>query len=510
VLAVLLFEPNKVVRRTEIIRLAWGTHPDEVPDTADRLVADYMSHLRVAFRRAGADAEVRLLARQPGYLLKLDALTIDWHHFCHLVDQAQRASEAAELADAVRLLRDGLDLWQGPPLADVGPTLNPIRTTLEERRLAAIEALATIELARGGSDRVLPLLIEQAAKRPGREQLAALLIQALHAAGRRDDAIDAYQRSREHLDSLGLEPAQTLKEAYQAVLNGHRLGRPAVARARPAQLPIDTSNFVGRIDELRELLEFVPAEPTESAGASPVPATGVICVVYGMAGVGKTAFAVHAAHRMARWFPDGQLFLDLHGYTANGPRVEPAEALDRLLRAIGVVGERIPQHLEDRAALYRDRLAGKRTLILLDNAYSADQVRPLLPAGPGCLVLVTSRRRLTALDDAHPLPLEALPAADAIALFGRVAGPERLRGQQDAVERIADLCGGLPLAIRIAAARFRTHPAWQPQHLADRLSDAQDQRWELDDGERSIVAAFRLSHQDLTDVHQRHPPRHAA
>jgi tetratricopeptide (TPR) repeat protein/DNA-binding SARP family transcriptional activator len=500
VLAVLLYEPNKVVRRTEIVRLAWGTHPDDVPDTIDRLVADYMYQLRKAFHRAGAGAEVRLHARQPGYLLEVDDQTIDWHRFCDLVDQAQRANEAGELTDAVRLLREGLDLWRGPPLADVGPTLDPIRTQMEERRIAAIEALAAVELARGGSDRVLPLLIERAADHPAREQLVALLIQALHAAGRRDDAIAAYLRCRQHLDTLGLEPTHAIEEAYQAVLNGHQPGRRTAAPAGPAQLPLDTTNFVGRADELRELLEFVPAEP---AGATRAPGPSVICLVYGMAGVGKTTFAVHAAHRMARWFPDGQLFLDLQGYTANGPRVGPAEALDRLLRAIGVMGDRIPQHLDDRAALYRDRLAGRRTLILLDNAYKADQVRPLLPAGPGCLVLVTSRRRLTALDDAHPLPLETLPAADSVALFGRVGGQDRLRGQQDAVERIADLCGGLPLAIRIVAARFRTHPAWQLRHLAKRLSDAQGQPWELDDGERSIAAAFRLSYEDLTDVHQR-------
>jgi len=221
-----------------------------------------------------------------------------------------------------------------------------------------------------------------------------------------------------------------------------------------------------------------------------------------MAGVGKTALAVHAAHRMAVRFPDGQLFLDLHGYTAHMPPVEPGEALDRLLRAMGVRGETIPQHLDDRAALYRDRLAGKRMLILLDDAYSADQVRPLLPAA-GCLVLVTSRRRLTALDDAHPLSLDTLPVADAVTLFTRVVGAGRIAGQHEVVEQIAGLCGRLPLAIRIAAARLRNHTAWHARHLADRLADVRDQPGELDDGERSISAAFTLSYRDLAEEQRR-------
>jgi len=167
-----------------------------------------------------------------------------------------------------------------------------------------------------------------------------------------------------------------------------------------------------------------------------------------------------------------------------------------------VRGDAIPQHLDDRAALYRNRLAGKRMLILLDNAYSADQVRPLLPAA-GCLVLVTSRRRLTALDDAHPVSLEHLPVGDAVTLFTRVAGAARITGQHEVVERIAGLCGGLPLAIRIAAARLRNHPAWQAGQLADRLADARAQPVELDDGERSISAAFTLSYRDLADEQRR-------
>jgi tetratricopeptide (TPR) repeat protein/DNA-binding SARP family transcriptional activator len=516
VLAVLLFHPNTVVRRTEIVRLAWGEQ-DDPPRTIDALVADYISRLRNAFRQAGADGEVHLIARQPGYLLEVDEETIDWHRFSRLVDRARRARDAAEMDDAARLLWEGLALWRGPALADVGPALDPIRRQMEERRLAAAEDLAEIELTRGRADRVVPLLIDLTISHPVRERLVALLIQALHAAGRRDEAVAAYQRSRRQLaNMLGLDPAEAIEDAYQALLSGQRPnGHPP---AGPAQLPLDTANFVGRTAELAELLALAPVQPADPASGSgpvepvgasvpyagpPASGAGVICVIDGMAGVGKTALAVRAAHQLARWFPDGQLFLDLHGYTVKAPRVEPAEALGRMLRSLGVAGESIPQHLDDRAALYRGRLAARRMLILLDNAYSADQVRLLLPAAPGCLVLVTSRRRLAALDDAHPLSLETLPAPDAVTLFSRVAGAERVSGQHAEIERIADLCGGLPMAIRIAAARLRNHPAWQPRYLADRLSDAQDPPWDLDDGERSIAAAFTLSYRDLTGAQRR-------
>ena len=502
VLAVLLHQANAVVARSEIIRLAWGGQAGDTPRTVSDLVADYVSRLRTAFKNAGAADEVRLTARAPGYAIEVAEEAVDWHRFRRLVSQARTAHDTADTADAARLLHRALALWRGPALADLaGSSLDPIRAQMEERRLAAAEELGTVELGRDGADRVVQLLAELAARQPTRERLAALLIRALQATGRRDEAVAVYQRTRRQLaDQLGLDPTDVLEEAYRALLSGqpaaaHRaFGQAAGPPGPPAQLPLDTSNFTGRTGELDQLLGLVAADPPDTDGRT--PRQGVICAVDGMAGVGKTALAVHAARRMTSWFPDGQLFLDLHGYTDHIPPVEPGEALDRLLRAIGVPGDLIPRHLDDRAALYRDRLAGRRILILLDNARSADQVRPLLPAA-GCLVLVTSRRRLTALDDALPLPLDTLPVPDAVALFGKVAGAGRVAGAHDVVERIVELCGRLPLAIRIAAARLRNHPVWTVGHLADRLADACDQLGELDDGERSIAAAFTLSYRDL-------------
>jgi tetratricopeptide (TPR) repeat protein len=497
VLAVLLHRANSIVSRTDIARLAWGAQPGDTPRSIDKLVGDYVSRLRTAFQKAGIGAV--FAARSPGYQLTVDAETVDWHRFGQLVERAGRARDATDLADAIQLFRQGLNLWRGPALADVGPSLDPLRVEMEALRLDAVESLATLELARGGASRVLPMLTDAVRAHPTRDGLVALQIRALTAAGRRDEAVAAYQRSYQLSTELGLDPDPAVKDAYQALLVG-----PSARPSGPSQLPLDTSSFTGRLAELDQLMAFAPgAVDTPHAGGPPVPGVGGICVVDGMAGVGKTALAIRAAHRLATGFPDAQLFLDLHGHSPNMARVEPAEALDRLLRSIGVAGDHIPPHLEDRASLYRTRLVGKRMLIVLDNAYNAEQVRLLLPGTAGCLVLITSRRRLTALDDAYPLSLETLPAADARTLLHRVAGPDRIRGQDDDVEKVIELCAGLPMAIRMIAAQLRNHPTWRVQYVADLLSDAQNPSWDVADGERGIAAAFRLSYRDLTVAQQR-------
>jgi tetratricopeptide (TPR) repeat protein/transcriptional regulator with XRE-family HTH domain len=260
----------------------------------------------------------------------------------------------------------------------------------------------------------------------------------------------------------------------------------------PRQLPAPAQMFTGRTVELADLNKIHDAS------------TVVITAIDGMAGVGKSALAVQAAHQMADRYPDGQLFLDLHGYTHGVAPVEPGEALDRLLRSLGVAGERIPAGLDERAGLYRSRLADQRMLIVLDNAAAEAQVTPLLPGAPGCVVLVTSRRRLAGLDDTHTLSLETLPPADAIALFRRSVSESRLAGQpSDVVAELVELCGRLPLAIRLAAARLRSHPAWDLDHLLRRLRDRQHRLAELAAGHRSVTSALDLSYQDLSADLQR-------
>ncbi|MFG1948549.1 ATP-binding protein [Nonomuraea sp. NPDC048826] len=286
-------------------------------------------------------------------------------------------------------------------------------------------------------------------------------------------------------DALGLDGAE------RATLNAAVHGPAAPAGtpvAVPRQLPADVVALVGRDREL--------AVMTDRLGGAAVP---VVCVD-GMAGIGKTALAVHAAHRLAPLFPDGQLFVDLHGHARGTAPVGPGPVLARVLRALGVPGEHIPWHHDDRAALYRSVLAGRRFLIVLDDAADEHQIQPLLPAAPGCRVIVTSRRRLTCHGDARGLTLGVLPLADAIDLFVRVAG----RGADAPVSVLADVvrrCGLLPLAVRIAAARLRTRPAWEVRHLLDRL--ARGRLAELTDGRYGVADALDRSYERLPDEQRR-------
>jgi tetratricopeptide (TPR) repeat protein/transcriptional regulator with XRE-family HTH domain len=260
----------------------------------------------------------------------------------------------------------------------------------------------------------------------------------------------------------------------------------------PRQLPASPPAFTGRVAESAEL------------GRIPDASSVVITSIDGMAGVGKTALAVHAAHRMAGHYPDGQLFLDLHGYTDGVAPVEPGDALDRMLRALGVPGDQVPRGLDDRAAFYRSRVAGRKVLVLLDNAASEAQVAPLLPGTSGCLVMVTSRRRLVGLDQTRVVSLDVLPPHDAVTLFTSAAGESRTAGAPaEALAEVVELCGRLPLAVRIAAARLRSHPAWSVENLVEKLRDQRHRLVELEAGSRSVAAALESSYQDLDPQVQR-------
>lgn len=222
----------------------------------------------------------------------------------------------------------------------------------------------------------------------------------------------------------------------------------------------------------------------------------VICAVDGMAGVGKTTLAVHAGHRLAERFPDGQVFLDLHGHTPGHRPLDPSAALDALLRAAGVADDRVPAGLHARAALWRTASAGRRVLIVLDNAVDAAQVRPLLPGTPGCRVLITSRRRLSDLDATHTVSLDVLPSDDAVALLAGVLGPERAAAEPGAVAELVELCGRLPLAVRITGGRLRSRPGWAVAHLVRRMR-AGYRLAELTTGDRSVDAALTSSYERL-------------
>jgi DNA-binding SARP family transcriptional activator/tetratricopeptide (TPR) repeat protein len=490
VLAVLLLEPGSVLPVSRIVARAWPADP---PETATDLVTSYVSRLRKSL--APAADQLDLVSHRPGYLARIDPGLIDAHRFARLLRDARRDREGLDPERARARLGQALELWHGTPMADLdSPWLGEQRSRFEQTRLDAVELLADIELEAGRPDRIAALVRELAEAHPERERLTVLAVRTLIALGEPGRAVDLASRAIHTLRSQGLDPSPALRQVQLEALRPKE--QPARARGGigHAQLPPDTPAFTGRRRELEDLTVLV-GDGRAAEGL-------VICTVDGMPGIGKTAFAIHAAHQLAPHFPDGQLFVDLHGFTPGTEPVRPELALDRILRTLGVAPQVIPLDPEERAALYRDRLAATRTLIVLDNAVSEAQVRPLLPGAPGCLVLVTSRRRLAGLDDAHGISLGVLPDADATALFTAIAGPGRVPAGDAALGQAIALCGNIPLAIRIAAARLKNRSSWPLRYLAARLRDAQ-RLTELDDGERSLDAALTVSYDHLTNEEQR-------
>ena len=378
-----------------------------------------------------------------------------------------------------------LGLWRGSLAADVvvGPVLAGWRVAVAEERLCAMEDRAEALIALGAHDRVSTQMREVLAGEPLRERSHALLIRARYQAGDVAGALAAFDAARRVLaEELGVEPGPELSGLQHAVLNRDptlagpiRPGPATAAVAAPAgtrsgqsvvprQLPADVAGFAGRAAYLRRLDVLLPGEQDVSSAV-------VISAIAGTAGIGKTALAVHWAHRVADRFPDGQLYVNLRGFDPAGAPMVPAEAVRGFLDALGVPPERLPSSLDAQAALYRSLLAGKRMLVLLDNARDAEQVRPLLPGAPGCLALVTSRDQLTSLvaaDGAQPLPLDVLPPAEARALLARRLGGARAAAEPAAADQLISACAGLPLALAIAAARAPADrlPAGRPRRRA--------------------------------------------
>jgi tetratricopeptide (TPR) repeat protein len=338
-------------------------------------------------------------------------------------------------------------------------------------------------------------LLEQ----PTAETLAAPLMRALDRSGRQSEAIDVYGRTRQRVrDELGTEPGSQLQSLYLELLRRRPLfdvdapGGPSAPPGQPPirHLPTRVADFTGRSAERRWLDDLVTADGRTGA-------------INGMAGVGKTALAIDAAYRFADRYPDAQLWLDLHGHTPGQVPLDPAAALDTLLRRLGVPAERIPADPDERAALWRAELAGRRCVVVLDNAASAAQVRPLLADAPGTLVLVTSRCRLVALEGARSLSLEVLRPAEAADLLVQVAGGHRVAGDRAALAEAVRLCGYLPLAIRVAGARLQHRPTWLVTHLVTRLNDERRRLAELTAEDLSVATSFALSYQQISDDQRR-------
>ena len=520
VLAVLLHDANRWVPLDRLVERVWGG--DELPMHPRSAAQMYVSTLR---RALSPVSEAVIVRGQGGYRISVDESLVDVHAFLALLDRARGAGSGDQ---AVALYERALGLWSGEAFGDLDtPWLTGRRAALNGQRREAERDLTDLWLRNGMHGARLAQVAAWAREFPLDERLAGQLMLALFRSGRQGDALEHFRRVQRRLaEELGTDPGRALQELHQRILTDDASladaatadGVPATALVVPRQLPAAPRWFTGRRAELDELLGQAArsgddghADSADGDGDNADADSGgagivVISAIDGMAGVGKTALAVHAAHRLADRFPDGQLFIDLRGHSREQQPRTSADALDRLLRALDVPPQRIPADTQERAALYRQRLAGTRTLIMLDNAADEAQIRPLLPGDAGCLVLVTSRRRLKGLDDAYALSLDVLPPADAVALLRRVATtPQeaRDRAADPVLAEIAELCGRLPLALRIAAALLRHRPAWSPEHLATLLRDQRRRLSAFFDGERDLTAVFELSYQSLSTTHRR-------
>lgn len=530
VLAMLLLRPNATVSVEQLITSLWE---DEPPAHARTVIQGHVSRLRAALAEGGAeDHGVELATHSSAYLLRIPESLIDTQRFDQLTAQASPESAPGE---AVRLLRQALGLWRGPALTGTvaSPPFAAAAHALEERRLSAVEALARAHKALGEHEEAVRALHPAAVANPLREGLIAALMLALYRSGRQSDAIAWFHRTRQLLDDdLGVDPGQRLSAAYQEILRAapeadgpqggaesagapgpsgqpvpstpsHQQSVAAAASAAapvPELLPRPPAGFHGRGAELAELTRLTqgsaePAQGGAAGGSGGYPQEGGIALLTGPAGVGKTGLAVHWGHAQAAAFPDGRLFADLRGFSG-GEATVPAEVLREFLLALGTPAEQIPTSTEAASALYRSLAARRRLLVVLDNAGSSAQVRPLLPGGPHCATLVTSRSRLDGLiatDAARPVRLHALGTEDGAALLGALLGPARVAEDPEAARELVALCDGLPLALRAASAQLMARPRWRLARLATALRDERRRLALLSAEDTGVAAALRNS-----------------
>ncbi|WP_433537514.1 BTAD domain-containing putative transcriptional regulator [Micromonospora sp. CA-249363] len=494
VLARLALTPGRPVGRDELIQLIWG---DDPPPAAPNVVQTHVSRLRRILDpqppRPGRPPTVTLMPG--GYQLNVDRVRLDLLSYRARLSEAQ--SERAPQR-AFDLIIDALDLWHGDDVVEDVPELSgdPLVVALAQERVEATVLLARHGEALRRQRQVLPLLRRLAERHPWHESVHARLIVALAAAGQQAAALEVFDKIRHRLvEELGIDPGAELREARQALLAGqpeprNRISTTSRQIVRPWQAPAPPPDFCGRTAELRSI-ERALRYPAAAPGAR----TRVVCVVSGMAGVGKTSFALSVAQAVRRDYPDGQVYLNLRG--AEDRPVPVGYALARLLRALGVPMRAIPADEDEAAALYRSTLHDRRVLVLLDNAHDALQVRPLLP-GPGdSAVVVTSRNRCAGLDGAVLTELPVLARSDALTLLRGHIGTARLEAERESAEAVVEACGRLPLALRLVASRLAAHRQLTIADALRRLSDEHSRHELFSDGPESVMHSFALSCRDL-------------
>ncbi|MGC5009247.1 BTAD domain-containing putative transcriptional regulator [Streptosporangium sp. DT93] len=506
VLAALALRVGEVISSDRLIDVVWDGRS---PATAVNTLQSHISHLRGLL-----GARESIVTRPSGYCLVGENVVTDAQIIERLIGQAKQATDPGERSAH---LKTALSMWRGRPLGDLSPHpwLDEQAERLERVRLVAVNMFIDVQLALGEHAGLIPEMEDLTHQHPFDEDLHRKLILALYRTGRQADALLVLHRLRLRLkEELGIVPGRPLQVLEEAILRHDASIDPPVAvgtagRAAspaprhptpivPAQLPPRGGRIIGRLTELGRLDRALTRGGGAGAGS---PAT--ILAIVGAPGAGKTALAVHWAQRVAGRFPDGQLYVDLRGFAPSGPAVATEDALRGLLDALAVPPDGIPAGLEARAGLYRSLLAGKRILVVLDNARDAAQVRALLPGSPGCVALVTSRTQMTSLvvtEGAQQLSLDLLARSEARALLASRLGEERVNAETGPAEAIVEWCGGLPLALAIAAARAAAYPSRPLSRLA---AEIHGDRPPLDvltcgDPTADLRAAFSWSYRSLS------------
>lgn len=494
VLAALLLDAGHVVSAEQLIDRVWG---DDLPRTVRGTLYSYLTRIRILLKDAKTSGNRPALLRHTGgYVLDVAPQDVDVHRFRRIAAEARKADDDR----TVELLSQALGEWQDEALSDlVGPWAEATRTRLEDERQAALRQLHDIRLRQGGAEEVLPTLRDLAAARPMDERLAGQLITALYQAGRQGDALKCYADIRRSLaDELGIAPGPALQALHRQILTADPAVRPVPAEPGisrdwpvPRQLPSCPAVFTGRAVE-QVALDAALDDPSRNADALK------LVTISGMAGVGKTWLALRWAHQRLDLFPDGQLYVDLRGFTPGQEPLSPTAALRGLLEVLGVPSPAVPASLEAQAGLYRSLVAGKRLLMVLDNARDSEQVAPLLPGSPSCTVVVTSRNRLSGLITGHgaqSVPLATLADEDARTLLAAHLGRPVTESEAGAVSTFLDRCGGLPLALGILGTRGAFNRDLPLDAMAQELDEAATRldAWEPGELSAGLRAVFATS-----------------
>ncbi|MFE0045549.1 AfsR/SARP family transcriptional regulator [Streptomyces albireticuli] len=501
-LAALAYDVGRPVSLDTLIHRIWD---DDPPRRARENLYTYASRIRTALRKVGGPDAPALTNHAHTYVLEADPESVDVRRYLSLTTRARALAESGDAEQALRLLDEAGRLWRGEPLTGLsGSWAEHVRATAEAAGLAAALTRAGLDLRLGRFADAVPELSALAARHPTHEALAGHLALALHGCGRTAEATHLLRQVTHRLvTEHGTDPGEELQRVQHGILNGSpavrllpRAGGDDGLRERttvPDNLPHDIP-WVGRTDELHRLATaLTPASGTPRAVVA-------LEAIDGMAGVGKTALAVHTAHELRDRFPDGRLYLNLGAHASFQEPLTPEAALGRLLRLIGVPADRLPRQLDELTALWRTLLADRHAIVVLDDAAGPEQVRPLLPGATPSQIVITSRRRLTGLPGVRPISLDVLRRAEAVALFHDRVGARRPADEAQTAE-IVRLCGYLPLAIEMAASRFLCHGSWTARDLVDRLARP-GRLAEIRDGSRDLARTFAFSYRSLTPVQQ--------